>query len=333
MAFPNLTDYDPANFHKLPKKLWFAVTQQCNFRCFFCYRSAQEKYPRLDFELFKNFDKDALAAAEMVDMSIGGEPLLYPHFTDALSLLHGSCATKNVIRVTTNGSLASRKIGKLLHGRLHSMVFSLHAATEATYKKVTGIGNLHKTLARIVEMLDELDDDERKRVSAHISVSPLNIVELPKFVLQANKIGIPNVSIGPTFVKPNDFAHSLFSIRENFNDMLRLAKQIGEGLDMHVGGEYFFQNRVSTHSPAHCTEPFTDAFIDIQGRILPCCNLGDFIVPGNAFDDFKSLWFSQELHRLRRERHHPACRSCAKYGNFDSKEYHIMAHDKEKAEA
>jgi MoaA/NifB/PqqE/SkfB family radical SAM enzyme len=107
-------------------KVYFEVTNTCNFRCDFCpMHVSKRKMRHMDFTLFEKGIQDIVTGhvADTVGFHVLGEPLLYPRIFDAIS--H---ANRRGLRteVNTNGSLLTQdRVQRLVEARLDSLCVSL----------------------------------------------------------------------------------------------------------------------------------------------------------------------------------------------------------------
>lgn len=114
-----------------PPIVSIALNSHCNATCFFC-REGDYKGGSIDFDkVFKL--EGAIRNARTIDLTGWGEPFLYPRFADIVSYISSINSTKQLIQVTSNGSLLSERWGKLLSGKLNRFIISLNAATSDTY--------------------------------------------------------------------------------------------------------------------------------------------------------------------------------------------------------
>jgi MoaA/NifB/PqqE/SkfB family radical SAM enzyme len=107
-------------------KVYFEVTNYCNFRCDFCpMQVSKRKMQHMDFTLFEKGIGDIVRdhVADTVGFHVLGEPLLYPRIFDAIS--H---ANRQGLRteVNTNGSLLTQdRVQRLVEARLDTLCVSL----------------------------------------------------------------------------------------------------------------------------------------------------------------------------------------------------------------
>ncbi len=115
-------------------KVYFEVTNFCNFRCDFCPTSAsRRKAQHMDFALFtKGIDDIARSGvAETVGFHVLGEPLLYPRLFDALDYAKGKGLRTEV---NTNGSLLTEeRVKRLVETGLDSLCVSVQVIDEKAH--------------------------------------------------------------------------------------------------------------------------------------------------------------------------------------------------------
>lgn len=90
-----------------PDKVYFEVTNYCNFKCDFCpINSSSREKRHMDFSLFEKGINDIVkdGITDTIAFHILGEPLLYPHIFEALRYVKSQGLRTDL---TTNGSLLS----------------------------------------------------------------------------------------------------------------------------------------------------------------------------------------------------------------------------------
>jgi sulfatase maturation enzyme AslB (radical SAM superfamily) len=118
-----------------PNKVYFELTNTCNFDCDFC-PSSQCHRPRamMDFALYTQGIDDVVrdGITDRVGFHILGEPLLYPRLPEAIAY-----ARERGLRteLTTNGSLLDEcHVQQLLDAGLSHLVISLQALGEEDHR-------------------------------------------------------------------------------------------------------------------------------------------------------------------------------------------------------
>ncbi len=312
-----------------PEALSLCLTTRCNLRCFICRR---ENFRGRDmaFESLRVME-NAIRHASVIDLTGWGECLLYPRFEEVVRTVYALNGRRDLIRIATNGTLLTEGLGRLLSGRLRRLVVSLNAADADTYRRDMRPGDFHKTLGNISAFLGGLEGAARGKVVLKFVAHAGNFREIPDFVRLARDMGLSEVTVGQYLVDiPEHHGFTLLNVRDEYNDVIGRAEALGRELGVAVVARSF--GRETPRAAPACRDPFDSCFVEVDGRVGPCCFCGAYRI-GNAFEDgFEAVWFGAEYRRLRRERHLPACRTCAPFIPFDDPRAHFTAYFKEKAE-
>lgn len=100
--------------HFIPLMVTIELTEDCNFKCVHCYNYDRSKYHEdnvLDLELLKKVLPELKEAGTLLVSFTGGEPLLYPQITEAIT------AAKRVgleVGIKTNASLLNEQRTQML---------------------------------------------------------------------------------------------------------------------------------------------------------------------------------------------------------------------------
>ena len=115
-------------------KVYFEVTNYCNFRCDFCpIDESRRRGKHMDYALLTKGidDVDREGIADTIGFHVLGEPLLYPRVHDAISYANGRGLRTEL---HTNGSLLSEDRINMLHdAALDKLVISLQVVEEADH--------------------------------------------------------------------------------------------------------------------------------------------------------------------------------------------------------
>lgn len=193
-----------------------AVTHRCNLRCHFC-RITQERITELDTEGMKRvIDKLDHLGVAILSVSGGGEPLLRRDF---IELVNYAAAKGLYTKVTSNGTMPTKRYRELLDSRISEISISLDGV------RGNDLPNSHcgpKILQTIRFLQDNLPAD--KTLVLNITVSQANrdqvddIVsyctqEFPKARLWLNPVVVGNGKLSvPTEQKVNpDFLRAVKS--------------------------------------------------------------------------------------------------------------------------
>jgi len=318
--------------HQYPPYLGISLTDRCNLRCFFCRR---EWFDRGDLE-FENIFKlqRAIRYARIIQLSMYGEPLLYPRFEDVLSYIYSINDRRDLIHMVTNGTRLSRHVASLLRGHLGGLVISLNAATEETYNRDMKYGNFRELMSAVEAFLSELDERDRRKVALSFVAHTGNYREMPDFVSLACDLGISAVTILPyRVVRAEDSRLSLLHVKENYDATLDRALDVGAKRGVKFNASRF-SNVGYFGDFRYCLKPFEECWIQSNGDVEVCC-FTDRYSMGNVYrSTFEAVWFGEAYRRLRKERWLPACHRCPGYRPFDDYAHHIhpMAAGSEESE-
>jgi MoaA/NifB/PqqE/SkfB family radical SAM enzyme len=255
---------------------------------------------------------------------------LYPNFERVVQHILSINQSPQLIQVTTNGSLLSKRWGDLLSGNLHFLVVSLNAGTPTTYEAQMRYKNKQFTFERIVsnlrDFLPRLTDEDRKRIDLHMVANTDNYREISKLVELAASLGVPAVSIGNYISAQRQYMDkTLWNVKREYNDELARARELGARLGVSVSGRQFFVDERKQMGAANCMAPFEQFFIEPSGKTAPCCFMGNERIENVYRDGFESVWFSDVMNRLRDARSLPPCQICTVFSPFDDQSSHISA--------
>ncbi len=134
------------------RKLRLSVTSACNYRCYYCNPSDTKISSKphsenhiLTPEKLAYYAISVHQASPLASVRItGGEPTLYPHLKELVSLLKGGGIPK--VGITTNGSVLYKLIKQLKNAGLDSVNISLDALDTGIFRSMTGNGRLEDVL-------------------------------------------------------------------------------------------------------------------------------------------------------------------------------------------
>lgn len=311
-----------------PAMLSIHLNTHCNAACFFC-READYQGTAVEYSEVLKLDS-AIRHARVVDLTGWGEPFLYPNFERVVQHVVSVNLSPQLIQVTTNGSLLSKRWGELLSGKVNLLVISLNAATPSTYAAQMRYKNKQFTFERILsnlrEFLPRLTDEDRKRVDLHMVANTDNYREISKLVELAAELEVPAVSIGNYISAQRQYKDkTLWNVKREYNDELARARDIGARLNISVNGRQFFVDERKVMGSANCMAPFEQFFVETSGKTTPCCFMGNERIENVYRDGFEAVWFSDVMNRLRHSRFLPPCQICTVFSPFDDETSHISA--------
>jgi len=278
-----------------PEDITVAVSNRCNYRCIMCMEWRREAEHDLPPETIERLG-EILPFARSIFVT-GGEPLMYPHLDMLFERAQAAECERGMV---TNGSLLTkRNIARILEHGLSRVKFSLDAATQATYGRIRG-GNLQKVLQNI-SLLAEAKRvhgiDWPKLEVGFVSMRS-NIMELPKFIALASKIGINHVNVSYCVAHVEEMiSESLYFMPREADEIMRAAKDVADkvGMSIALPASLFAPPAAGLAAapagvmPSVCEDPWRSMFLWPEGRISMCCGGGGNT--GNLNDsEFMEVW-------------------------------------------
>jgi molybdenum cofactor biosynthesis enzyme MoaA len=155
-AYSNLTDKLISKKQiSFPRFLVLHLTDNCNFACPMCSIAKVRKlhlkagFKQMPIEFINKLAKEARPYGAMVNL-YGGEPLLYHHLDETLSILKQN----NLISyLTTNGLLVEKKVDVLISNGLHIIQISLDGWDENSQYKRGYVADSFETITKGIEKL------------------------------------------------------------------------------------------------------------------------------------------------------------------------------------
>jgi len=313
--------------YQYPSMLSISLTTRCNLRCFICRREGF-RGEDLKFENIYKLEK-AIKYAREISLTGWGESLLHPRFEDILNYIYSVNSKKDLIQLTTNGTLLSERTAKLLAGHLKTLTISLNAATEKTYNRDMKNGDFQETLSAIQDFLLALEKKDQDRIRLHFVAHKQNFRELPDFVLMAKKLGVPVVSIGHYLV--GSLGHSqynLLHVKDEYSKIVNQTIATGKklGVSVNISRHFLLEKERSTKE---CLSPYTECIVEVNGDVMPCCFCGTFRM-GNVYEkSFEDVWFSEKYRILRKDLNLQGCSNCSNFVPLDSFDAHFTSCFKE----
>lgn len=137
-----------------PYEVFIELTAFCNLKCPTCPHSGGLNRPKgnMDFELYKDVIRQSRSWASQVSLFLAGEPLFYPHLSEALKV---ASRAGMYTRIHTNGLLLDHeKTDILLGGHLDELSISLDGPTEEHYDKIRVGGDFKRCVAMVKSFME-----------------------------------------------------------------------------------------------------------------------------------------------------------------------------------
>jgi radical SAM protein with 4Fe4S-binding SPASM domain len=275
-----------------PKELVLYVTDACNHKCPFCYRTraVQQHSDHMSPELVKA-SLEAFPSVTGVCVAGFGEPLLHPRLSEILQIL---LSRGIYVGLITNGSTLehSLRFGKIPAGVGYINV-SLNAATQEQHKKATGVDTWDNVIAGIKSAVS-------RKYECYVSYvcTQKNLDSVPAFLDLASDLCVDGVSLvnllPHALPVPSLFWDSVLHGREWAQrvDDLRLLPNadIVKTWPVVIDGE----------PKRDCQSPFRMIGVDPRGNITGCRRV---IKPNTNHGSVKwqDIWHSRHMTELRSE--------------------------------
>lgn len=130
----------------VPRTMEFFLSNVCNHACAGCHSRYMHKNEDqfLDFDTMKETVSDfAELGVEGVEISGGGEPLMYPQIIQAVAFMRGKGLK---VGMFSNGTLLTDELAEFLVQNLLFLRIAFDAGTPETYKKIHGRDDFEKLL-------------------------------------------------------------------------------------------------------------------------------------------------------------------------------------------
>lgn len=288
----------------VPRTMEFFLSNTCNHACAGCHSRYMHKARNrfLDFDVMKEVVTDfAELGVEGVEVSGGGEPLMYPQIIPALAFMRSKGLK---VGMFSNGTLITGELSEFLVQNLLFLRIAFDAATPETYKKIHGRDDFDRligNLKRVIDCRSKGGGSKKPRigqatVGAKYLVSTRNWQELTRAAALAREIGLD-------YLQFKALRASRFTLK---GDTLEKAREEAEKAK-ELSGDNF-----QVFGSLHKTRPIGRCFlnpihpvIDANGDMYLCAffhHRQDEHKIGNVYEkSFPEIWYS--------ERHFQAFRS------------------------
>jgi MoaA/NifB/PqqE/SkfB family radical SAM enzyme len=316
-----------------PRQLWLDWTDYCNARCFFCNGGSGGFIP---FASLRNLE-DVFSKVKVFGISSAiGEPLLHPELEAILTWLYQINPSIQLQVVTNGTTLTSGKAG-LFAGHLNWLSVSLNASNGEAHMRdmfphlaERGIDpekRWNRHLRHLTEFVAALPAEDRARIRFQMVAHRYNVNDVVDFVRLVHRMGACQAVIANIAVHPHTLDWSLFWIKDQFNDVIEEACEVGARLGVRIHSAKFYTGvKARLDLDQVCRDPVDVAFISRSSLASPCCNWTENQIPVDYYNDekgFENYWNSDLLQKLRKKRNLPSCRICGLARLFDETSFHF----------
>jgi radical SAM protein with 4Fe4S-binding SPASM domain len=301
----------PEQVPYLPWSMDIEPTTRCNLKCKMCQLTTWTK-PRRDLKLeeFKSI-LNQVPSLGKIKLQGMGEPLLNPQFAEMVKF-----ATDRKIRVssTSNGMLLTREIARdIVDARLTSLNFSFDGGCAETFCNIRHGADFDRILANIQTIVEVRGRSRTPIVRLWMVAMHSNIREVNQVIDIARKLSVDGLTLQPSlnYYAKSDLASKLSGER----------LEMAEVFDIITGARSYATEKgvdfaVAAY-PVGCRSPWGEAYISVEGYVVPCCHIGDpdTINFGNINEEkFAVIWNNEKYRDFRRALSDgpvpEACRGC-----------------------
>jgi len=303
----------------MPVRVNIGTTDVCNLRCPMCIFPDHSEHGEMPFETFMELGRELFPLAKEYHTTLFGEPLLTSYFKEIPKILN-SYQTK--MSFVTNGMLLNQKSSKLVIPVLRDIKFSFDGATKRTFEKIRPNSNFELILKNIKEFIELRNSTQyRPTVTLLTTLMYDNIKELPDIINLAYKLGIDRVkACFMVLTNPALKMQSLWFYKELTNEYLDKAEKLATSYGIKTK---FYKKFKLNESSANnkkgtwnidCRFLWEEAWVKVNGDILPCCNI-ETPVAGNVYKiPFSVAWnndiYQNMRQRLNSENPYECCKHC-----------------------
>jgi MoaA/NifB/PqqE/SkfB family radical SAM enzyme len=292
------------------------LTNYCNLRCTHCGHSQYPEFVKghADSSLFERL-LPLLGPGKIRFLGVTsfGETLMSPQWWSTFS--RALAIPDVILHLVTNGLLLDRHLDQVAHPRV-DVVVSMDGASEDTYAHFRGPGHFHKVLAnlRVLRERELAGTLPPTRRAINMTVSRINVHEMPKLVELAAELGMSSVTL--FFQIFHDEAafrrESLYFEPKTFDRWLRTAREAAARRSITLLHPDSFDGSMGMppllkrgwlwrddQSRVRCGFVDDQSYISWHGQV-EACRVQDRHTVGNLHEDaFVDIWWGPIYRRLR----------------------------------
>lgn len=134
--------------NKFPRHIFIETTAACNLACSYCPREKVKDH--MAFPLFKSIiDEAAQYGARSFSLHLFGEPLLYPHWFEAIRYIKEK-NRRNTVLLTSNGTLFDRYVDDLVTSDVDKIIWSWRPEAKFTEETKAKLRRMGKFTVRLI---------------------------------------------------------------------------------------------------------------------------------------------------------------------------------------
>lgn len=260
---------------KYPKVAQIEITNRCNFNCLMCQRKdLKVPFRDMDFALYEKIISK-LGKVEELILTGWGEPLMHPNIVQMIKL--GKKSGRKV-SLTSNGSILKGKLARdILNCELDSISFSIDEVIKTRKSKGHPLSIQINNIELFVKSLRK----ENKKTEVIIQTTLHENSNLDGVAKWASAIKADMININRLDVR---FNKNL--VRPDISEEIKITKMLKKISDEY-GIRVDFKTRTAFSGLArnfysliipllhekgkHCLRIFDYVYVNIEGKITPCC--------------------------------------------------------------
>jgi MoaA/NifB/PqqE/SkfB family radical SAM enzyme len=312
---------------------WLNTTNStvCNLSCSFCPQAYGKGVDwRMEEPIYRKVIEELYPAAQIVQLSAFGEPMMTPHLADKFADLERFGVK---LEMVTNATLMK---GDALLARMARIMglltVSIDGATKATYDALRVGANFDEVVGNVRaynRFRRALPEPQRAPLHFNTILMKRTLAELPDFLKLAKELDAQHVTAMHMVHMPNtdeamreEMLHTSREWKERTNDVLARAGELARsiGLSVNLPPPFAIESRPGGAAsgpkpePIRCWFLWQRMYVGPFGDVVPCC-LSGIHANGNVKEsDFATQWNGPLYREMRRRVHspdpYPPCRDC-----------------------
>lgn len=316
-----------ANKHRhttpFPEHVFVELTRNCNGYCRMCSRKKQNYTTDLDmpFDIFKKIADTLFLHAKSVDLRGFGESTLLTNWLEYVNYaLKYDCR----LGIITNLNKRDDKMWEHLAKNNFWIGVSFDGATKQTFNYIrrgNEFDNVVHNLQHLVKCFKKYNRDV-KDLYLVTTVQKNNLLELPKIILFASKLGLKLVEFNPVRTSETD-KNNIYFHQEEMRRILSRCVKLADKNNINLVllgslGQKSLEQQIGYPGTTSCKRPWSHAYITYDGRVGPCNHLLDpplffGTLKEESFQDIWDNWLFNSLRDVINTKDRPFfCKWCEK---------------------
>jgi radical SAM protein with 4Fe4S-binding SPASM domain len=278
-----------------------------------CYRSELIKKPQyISFDQFKKIVNEIRPLT--ISIIGSGEPLLHSEIDKMIAYGKKIGARVNLC---TNGTLLKNKAEELIFSGLDLLNISIDSARPETYIKIRR-SDRFRDIMKGIELLNQIKREKKTKkpcMRFQFCIQQDNVEDIKNMVNLSEKFGVDGVffQVLETFGRTDrqdelDKYLDVQKLKEILEVTNELAGEVGIDTNIPLILKHFsehYNKDLNKKKYPPCFYPWYTIYIDLDGRIQPCCdfagrNTNKYF--GNVFEDsFMNVYNNPKLMNFRRK--------------------------------